>query len=234
MSTSVVDTSSPRSPSPTGFVPSGSSDSTYAVSSQKWQPSCSRALRRRADVAEARLDEQLEPPRLDPRPGPRPDRLAREDHALVRREHLGRGRRRARAAASSIIMTSGPESVYQPVGRSSRLKRKSCSTSPGWWSTNTGVAPIPRIVSWMPRPAEREQAVHEVVAGPAAELPELADEHARPAPGVRRRRRVAGRARRREDRGEDLPSSGRRSRGRAGRRTGRRGGRGTSGSRPCR
>ena len=41
LSMSVVLTSSPRSPSPAASVPSGSSDSTYAQSSQKWQPSCS-------------------------------------------------------------------------------------------------------------------------------------------------------------------------------------------------
>src|SRR6266511_4140190 len=43
-----------------------------------------------------------------------------------------------------------------------------------------------------------------MVAGPAAELPELAHEHARTAARVWRRRRVAGGPRRREDRAEHL------------------------------
>ena len=52
----------------------------------------------------------------------------------------------------SIIITSGPDSVYQPVGRNSRENRSSVAMSSGWWSTNTGVAPMPRIVSCTPGP----------------------------------------------------------------------------------
>jgi hypothetical protein len=48
------------------------------------------ALGRGADVAEARLDEQLEAPALDALTGAWPDRLPGEDHALVAGERVDR------------------------------------------------------------------------------------------------------------------------------------------------
>ena len=155
------------------------------------------------DVTEAGLEEQLETPRLDAAAGPRPDRLPGEHHPGVGAERvvevlaeLGGGRldhhhqrTGQRVPAGGAQLAAEPEQLGDVLGLVVDEHRG-------------GADPADRVVDV--RSPEREQAMQEVVAGPAAELPELAHQEAGAPTGVGGGRRVAGRARRREDRAEHL------------------------------
>ena len=132
-----------------------------------------------------------------------PERLAGEDDAPVAREGLGD----VDAELRGRVLDHQDERAGQrvPAGRSQFPAEAEQQGHVGGLVVDEHRRGADAAHGVVDRgPAEREQAVHEVVARPAAELPELADEEARASPRVGRRRRVAGRARRREDRAEDL------------------------------
>ena len=166
------------------------------------EPSCSRHSVAAPTSPEARLDEQLEPPLLDPLSRARSDRLAGEDHPFVRRAHVGEVDTETCGGLFDHHDERAGERV--PAGRSQLAAEAEDLLDVGRLVVDehgSRADPADRVVD--AGAAEREQAVQEVVAGPAAELPELAHEHARPAARVRRGGGIAGRARGREDGRED-------------------------------
>src|SRR5262245_3433557 len=162
------------------------------------------ALGGRADVAHAGVHEQLEAPAvLDAPARPRPDRLARERDAPVAREGVGQVDARGRR----VLLDRDHQRTGQvvPSGRAQLAAEADELRDVGGLVVDEEgrrADAADRVVD--AGAAEREQAVRERVAGPATELPELAHEHARPAPGVGRRRRVTGGPGRGEDRAEHL------------------------------
>src|ERR687898_817888 len=157
-----------------------------------------------ADVPHSGMHEQLDAPlTLDQPACSGPDRLACERHTPVARERL----REVDLVSRRVLLEREHERAREvvPGGRAELAAEANQLRHVGRLVVHEhrcGADAADRVVN--AGTAEREQAIGEVVAGPAAELPELPNEHARPAPGVRRRRRVARRARRREDRAEYL------------------------------